>query len=100
MSDNTERLPGRPDVSVIIPALNEAGAIGDVVSAVGRVLQRRGCAFEILVVDDGSHDETSAIAEAAGAQVIHHPYNIGNGAATTQFVIFNGTASKTLFKGE
>src|SRR5439155_9705127 len=36
---------------------------------------------EILVVDDGSHDETAAQAAAAGARVIRHPYNKGNGAA-------------------
>src|SRR5262249_57430373 len=63
--------------SVVIPAFNEAGSIADVVAAL------RGAAAwrEILVVDDGSSDDTGARASAAGAQVIRHPYNKGNGAA-------------------
>jgi glycosyltransferase involved in cell wall biosynthesis len=64
-------------VSVIIPAYDEAEAIGDVVSTMGSVGPWR----EIIVIDDGSHDETSARASAAGAIVVRHPYNKGNGAA-------------------
>jgi glycosyltransferase involved in cell wall biosynthesis len=64
-------------VSVVIPALNEEDGIGDVVSHL------RGAApwLEILVVDDGSNDATSARAAAAGAHVIRHPYTKGNGAS-------------------
>ncbi len=63
--------------SVVIPAFNEAASIGAVVAGL------RGAASwrEILVVDDGSQDETAASAEAAGARVLRHPYNKGNGAA-------------------
>ena len=46
-----------------------------------RELAQRRRWREILVVDDGSTDETAARAEAAGARVIRHPYNKGNGAA-------------------
>jgi glycosyltransferase involved in cell wall biosynthesis len=70
-----------PFISVIIPAYNEAGAIGTVVQRLVNVLEASGLDAEILVVDDGSDDETGAIAEEAGATVIKHPYNIGNGAA-------------------
>jgi glycosyltransferase involved in cell wall biosynthesis len=63
--------------SVIIPALNEAGAIADVVAA----LQSAGSWREIIVVDDGSTDGTGERAMAAGAVVVRHPYNKGNGAA-------------------
>src|SRR5580765_4192557 len=64
-------------VSIVIPAYQEAGAIGDVV----RALAAAAPWHEILVVDDGSTDETRARAEAAGARVVRHPYNKGNGAA-------------------
>jgi glycosyltransferase involved in cell wall biosynthesis len=67
-----------PDsVSVVIPAYNEAAVIADVVSALARAASWR----EILVIDDGSSDETGARAAAAGARVVRHPYNKGNGAA-------------------
>jgi glycosyltransferase involved in cell wall biosynthesis len=64
-------------ISVIIPAFNEAEAIGGVVRELIAAAPWR----EILVVDDGSTDETAANAEAGGARVIRQPYNKGNGAA-------------------
>jgi glycosyltransferase involved in cell wall biosynthesis len=66
-----------PSVSVVIPALNEASTIGDVIS---RILALSP-AFEVIVVDDGSTDDTSGRARQAGARVIRHPYNLGNGAS-------------------
>ena len=63
--------------SVVIPAFNEADVIADVVSG----LRRSANWHQILVVDDGSHDRTGDAAAAAGAQVVRHPYNKGNGAA-------------------
>jgi glycosyltransferase involved in cell wall biosynthesis len=64
-------------VSVIIPAMNEAAAIGPLVRELAALAPWR----EILVIDDGSTDATGATAEAAGARVVRHPYNKGNGAA-------------------
>jgi glycosyltransferase involved in cell wall biosynthesis len=64
-------------VSVVIPAYNEEQAIGDVV----RELKARHPWHEVLVVDDGSSDGTAQRAAEAGARVIRHPYNKGNGAA-------------------
>jgi glycosyltransferase involved in cell wall biosynthesis len=64
-------------LSIIIPAKNEAASIGEVVSA-GRALYPGA---EILVVDDGSDDETASQAEQSGATVIRHPISLGNGAA-------------------
>ena len=69
------------DVSVIIPAYNEAGSISSVIHRVTEVLADQALALEIVVVDDGSSDDTATVAQAAGATVIQHPYNIGNGAA-------------------
>jgi glycosyltransferase involved in cell wall biosynthesis len=63
--------------SVVIPAFDEAASIGAVV----RDLAAAARWLEILVVDDGSSDQTGANAAAAGARVIRHPYNKGNGAA-------------------
>src|SRR5262247_249765 len=63
--------------SVVIPACNEAMAIGSVVTD----LRANAPWHEILVIDDGSTDDTGARASAAGARVIRHPYNKGNGAA-------------------
>lgn len=70
-------------LSIILPAKNEAAAIGATVEKIHVQLARmnlKACA-EILVVNDGSTDDTAAVAEAAGARVVHHPYSKGNGAA-------------------
>jgi glycosyltransferase involved in cell wall biosynthesis len=64
-------------VSIVIPAMNEGAAVGDVV----RELAALASWHEIIVIDDGSSDDTGAAAAAAGARVIRHPYNKGNGAA-------------------
>jgi glycosyltransferase involved in cell wall biosynthesis len=64
-------------VSVVIPAYNEGAVIAQLVSA----LAAAGPWHEIIVVDDGSKDDTGARACAAGAIVVRHPYNKGNGAA-------------------
>ena len=64
-------------VSIVIPAMNEADAIRDVVTR----LREAASWHEIIVVDDGSGDATGSEAEVAGARVVRHPYNKGNGAA-------------------
>jgi len=63
-------------VSFLIPAYNEAATIGDVLAKVARL----ELDAQVIVVDDGSVDDTAAIAEAAGAMVIRQQ-NRGKGAA-------------------
>jgi glycosyltransferase involved in cell wall biosynthesis len=63
--------------SIIIPAYNEADTIGPVVAGLRQLATWR----EIIVVDDGSEDDTARQAESSGATVVRHPYNKGNGAA-------------------
>jgi glycosyltransferase involved in cell wall biosynthesis len=64
-------------VSVVVPAFNESASIGPLVSG----LRLAGAWREIIVVDDGSSDDTGTRAAEAGARVIRHPYNKGNGAS-------------------
>src|SRR4051794_38099891 len=61
----------------IIPAYNEAASVADVVAS----LRRHAPEFDAVVVDDGSTDGTGAVARAAGARVISHPFNLGIGGA-------------------
>jgi glycosyltransferase involved in cell wall biosynthesis len=65
------------EVTFVIPAYNESESIAEVISD----LKTRYPAAQIIVVDDGSTDDTAQAAASAGAQVYCHPYNIGNGAA-------------------
>ena len=64
-------------VSVVLPAKNESAAIGQTIAQI----QQLQLAHEIIVVNDGSTDNTAQVAEEAGAKVITHPYSKGNGAA-------------------
>ena len=63
------------DVWVILGAYNEASVIAAVVAD----LRRAG--YRVVMVDDGSSDQTADIAAKAGALVIEHPINLGQGAA-------------------
>ncbi|MFN7952099.1 MAG: glycosyltransferase family 2 protein [bacterium] len=64
-------------ISIVIPAHNEAEAIAGVVTACKALPD----VTQVIVVDDGSTDDTGTIARRAGAEVVTHPYCVGNGAS-------------------
>lgn len=64
-------------ISVIIPAKSEAQSLDQMLPA----LQRLDPHLEIIVVDDGSRDETASVCRAHQVQVVSHPYSMGNGAS-------------------
>ena len=64
-------------VVAVVPAWNEAGAIGRVVEEIHAF----DSAFDVVVVDDASTDETADLAERAGATVVRLPFNVGIGGA-------------------
>jgi len=64
-------------LSIIIPAKNESASIKDVISQA----KDRFPDAELILVDDGSSDDTAAIAEHAGAKIVRNPESLGNGAA-------------------
>lgn len=68
-------------VSIIIPAFNEEKSISDVLAQIDEVLKTTGQAFELIVVDDGSEDQTARKAKVAGAIVVRHEVNRGYGAS-------------------
>jgi len=69
--------PTGPRSLLIIPAFNESRSIGAVVDRV----RATDLDLDVLVVNDGSHDDTAALAKAHGALVVSHPFNLGYGAA-------------------
>lgn len=68
-------------VSVVIPAFNEGAHVAAQIDDLARVLDASGWDYEIIVVDDGSLDDTAERAAAAGAHVFSHPRNRGYGAS-------------------
>lgn len=67
----------QPSISLIIPAKNEGNGLKSFLPQLCEAYSQ----FEIILVDDGSTDDTANIAKAFGIKVISHPYSMGNGAA-------------------
>jgi len=67
-------------ISIVIPAFCEEGAISSTVRNLKAVLEKAGLfPYEILVVDDGSSDNTARLARESGATLLTHPHNVGYG---------------------
>jgi dolichyl-phosphate beta-glucosyltransferase len=79
--------PTTPSVSIVIPAYNEARRLPATLAGWRDFLEAQAYAWEILVVDDGSADATSEVAEAGGAQVIRLNPNEGKGGAVRAGVL-------------
>ena len=80
-------------ITAILPAFNEEVAIGSM------VLRTKQYANRVIVVDDGSSDQTAVVAAMAGAEVIRHPQNRGKGAALKTGFNFQLSILKVLKKG-
>jgi glycosyltransferase involved in cell wall biosynthesis len=68
-------------LSIVVPAYNEAGSIAPVLDNIRQTMEDAGLEYELLVIDDGSLDQTADVAEAGGHRVLRHPENRGYGAA-------------------
>lgn len=77
-------LPAGQRLLVIIPALNEEASLPHVIAIVRSATPEA----DVLVINDGSRDNTARVAEQAGAQVVSLPYNLGIGAAMQTGFIF------------
>ncbi|MEA2308181.1 MAG: hypothetical protein QOI65_467, partial [Thermoleophilaceae bacterium] len=66
-------ITSKPSYLAVVPAYNEADTVVDVV----RSIRVRAPAFDVVVIDDWSTDETRRQAVAAGARVLHLPFNLG-----------------------
>jgi glycosyltransferase involved in cell wall biosynthesis len=81
--------------SFVVPAWNEAGLVGATIDGIHAAVRELNESYEVIVADDGSTDETSAIAEVHGARVVKVAHrqisatrNSGARAATGEFLIF------------
>lgn len=75
-----------PKTLLVIPALNEAASIGQVVTRARQQLPE----VDLLVINDGSSDDTAVVARQAGAMVLTLPFNMGIGAAVQTGFVFAG----------
>jgi glycosyltransferase involved in cell wall biosynthesis len=93
--------PSSPQISVVVPCLNEEAAVGNVVDQALEGIRRSGRPGEVVVVDNGSTDSSARVAAAHGARVIKEPrrgygsaYLAGLAAAHGDFVVM-GDADET-----
>src|SRR5688572_24113066 len=83
MAKEVTNLPDKTGchVSVVLPAYNEGEAIGREIDVIREAMEKTDHIYEILIIDDGSTDNTAEIAESKGARVVRHGTNRGGGIA-------------------
>lgn len=85
------QLPGNPDTVVLVPMYNEAEVVGSVIT------ELLTCFSNVVVIDDGSTDDSAEIARACGVRVIQHSVNLGQGAALATGLEYALTATGASF---
>lgn len=80
-------IPGKPEVSVVIPAFNEEASIGLVLDGIHAALKEMRLSYEIVVVDDGSFDKTAEIAKDRSVTLIENGGNFGKGYALREGLV-------------
>jgi glycosyltransferase involved in cell wall biosynthesis len=81
---------GQPMVSIVVPAFNEAERIGDSIEKIDAFIRQSPCSFEVIVVDDGSKDETASVVKKVnlkGLRLIRNNENHGKGYTVRQGVL-------------
>ncbi len=81
---------GGPMVSIVVPAFNEAARIGDSIRKIDAFLLQSGLTYEIIVVDDGSRDDTAGVVrqcKAEGLRLVRNDVNHGKGYTVRQGVL-------------
>jgi glycosyltransferase involved in cell wall biosynthesis len=81
---------GQPLVSIVVPAFNEAARIGASLQKIDKFMGQSPLSYEVIVVDDGSTDDTVSIikqSKAKGVRLIHNPENHGKGYVVRQGVL-------------
>ena len=86
-------LARRPGVTVLVPAYNEAASVGDTIKS---LLAQTVPAVEIIVIDDGSTDNTSEVARGFGVTVVRPPKNTGSKAGAQNFALTQVTTEFTM----
>ena len=81
---------GQPMLSIVVPAFNEAVRIGGSIQKIDAFMRQSPLSFELIVVDDGSTDNTTAVvrqAQAKGLRLVHNERNHGKGYTVRQGVL-------------
>jgi len=76
-----------PEASIVVPAYNESARIGPTLARIVEYFEASRVSCEVIVVDDGSTDETAAVARAKGVRVVALEENRGKGAAVRAGVL-------------